>query len=76
MTKCLICKTGDVEPGTTTFTAERGGRAFVFRNVPARVCRQCGEPYFDAEVVRRVEQQIDQAWSSGAEVAMLSYQAA
>jgi YgiT-type zinc finger domain-containing protein len=76
MVKCLICKTGDIEPGTTTFTAEREGRAFVFRNVPARVCEQCGEPYFDAAVVRRLEQQIDQAMASGAEVAMLSYRAA
>lgn len=74
--KCVICKGGDVEPGSATFTVERDGRTYVLRAVPARVCQQCNEPYFDAEVTRQILEQVEQASRSGAEVAVLLYRAA
>jgi YgiT-type zinc finger domain-containing protein len=74
--KCVICKSGDVHPGVTTFTVEREGRTYVLRNVPGRLCNQCGEAYFDADVTRQILEQVDLASRSGAEVAVLHYQAA
>ncbi|WP_437656085.1 type II toxin-antitoxin system MqsA family antitoxin [Sorangium sp. So ce1182] len=74
--KCVICKSGDVQAGTTTFTVERDGRTYVLRQVPARVCTQCGEAYFEAEVTKQILDQVEQASRSGAEVAVLHYKAA
>lgn len=74
--KCVICKSGEVEPGTTTFTVDRDGHTYVLREVPARVCEQCGEPYFEAEVTRQILEQVEQAARSGVEVAVLQYKAA
>jgi YgiT-type zinc finger domain-containing protein len=34
------------------------GKLFVFEDVPARVCRQCGEKYFDAKVVKAMEKAV------------------
>jgi YgiT-type zinc finger domain-containing protein len=34
------------------------GKLFVFEDVPARVCRQCGEKYFDARVVKAMEKAV------------------
>ena len=34
------------------------GKLFVFEDVPARVCRQCGEKYFDASVVKAMERAV------------------
>jgi len=34
------------------------GKLFVFEDVPARVCRQCGEKYFDAQVVKAMERAV------------------
>jgi len=34
------------------------GELFVFEDVPARVCRQCGERYFDAKVVKAMERAV------------------
>jgi len=34
------------------------GDLFVFEEVPARVCRQCGETYFDAKVVKAMERAV------------------
>jgi YgiT-type zinc finger domain-containing protein len=46
--KCLICKIGETKADLATMTMERGETVLVIREVPARVCDNCGEPYFDA----------------------------
>ncbi|MBI2570528.1 MAG: type II toxin-antitoxin system MqsA family antitoxin [Candidatus Schekmanbacteria bacterium] len=74
--KCVICRTGEIAAGEATFVAEREGHTFVLRHVPARACGQCGEPYFGEAETARVLQQIEQAARSGADVAVLEYQAA
>lgn len=35
-----------------------GGSHFIFEQVPARVCSTCGERYFSASVVRRMDRQM------------------
>ena len=46
------------------------------RAVPALVCQQCNEPYFDAEVTKQVIAQVDQASRSGVDVVVLQFKAA
>jgi YgiT-type zinc finger domain-containing protein len=48
--ECLYCK-GMLERGTAPFTLERNGYHVSWDAVPAWVCRQCGEPLFEADVV-------------------------
>ena len=38
-----------------TVYRHRLGRHFIFERVPARVCARCGERYFPAGVVRRMD---------------------
>ena len=47
---CLICKTGETNPGTTTVTLERDNTVVVIKDVPAQVCDNCGEYYLSEEV--------------------------
>ena len=47
--RCVVCKHGQTEPGTTTITLDRGGLILVMRDVPAQVCPDCGEAYVDEE---------------------------
>lgn len=47
---CVICKQGQAKPGKTTVTLERNGMTLVFKDVPARVCDNCGEAYVDDHV--------------------------
>lgn len=37
--KCLICKHGETQVGTTTITLERANVTVVFKHVPAELCR-------------------------------------
>jgi YgiT-type zinc finger domain-containing protein len=53
--RCLQCK-GDLERGTTTYTDTRNGYVIVLNEVPAWVCRQCGEALLDADAVRGIQQ--------------------
>ncbi len=51
--QCVICKHGELDAGTTTVTLERDDVTLVFKDVPARVCENCGESYVDEAVTRQ-----------------------
>jgi len=52
--KCIICKHGETQPGTTTVTLERDNLTLVAKGVPAEVCSNCGEEYADEEITSRL----------------------
>ena len=54
LSECADCG-GLTEPTHTTVDERWGDELFVFEDVPARVCRACGEVYLSAEVTRRLE---------------------
>lgn len=52
---CYFCK-GELRPANVTVDFRwGGGDLVVIEDVPAYVCSQCGERYFDAEVSEKVE---------------------
>lgn len=58
---CIYCK-GKMEKGTTSYVVNRKGYHLVLDDVPAHICTQCGEPYFEpkgVEVVQAMIQEID-----------------
>ncbi len=63
--KCMYCQ-GKMERGVAPFHIDRKGYHLVLDEVPAYVCRQCGEVYFaDKEVdsiqaaIRAVDSQVE-----------------
>jgi YgiT-type zinc finger domain-containing protein len=71
--KCVICKQGETQPGTTTITLERNTTAVVFKNVPVEVCENCGEAYLDAETTRHLLHIVEEAAQVGVQVDDRSY---
>ena len=68
-----MCK-GNVKDGYSTFTADMGDCIVVIKNVPSRVCGQCGEASYSDEVARRLEQIVHNLMdSAAAEIAVVSY---
>ncbi len=47
--ECTICKNGNTKDGLVTFTLERSGVIVVFKNVPALICKNCGDFYLTTE---------------------------
>jgi YgiT-type zinc finger domain-containing protein len=54
MTECYFCK-GRVEPQKVDVDFRWGHKLKVIEQVPAGVCQQCGEKYFEAAVYKAME---------------------
>ena len=52
--KCIHCQ-GQMKRGTTPFHIYRKGCHLVLDNVPAWVCQQCGETYFEEKEVDAIQ---------------------
>ena len=59
--KCIICKLGETQLGTTTVTLKRDNVTLVVKNVLAEVCEDCGEYYLSDEVSKKVMTMAEQA---------------
>jgi YgiT-type zinc finger domain-containing protein len=60
--KCLYCQ-GTMARGTAPFHIDRKGYHLILDTIPAWVCTQCGEVYFEeaaVEALQRVIRAIDQ----------------
>ena len=70
----IVCKQGEMEPGTTTMTLERDNTIVVFKHAPAEVCDTCGEAYIDT-TTKRLLDIVEEAAKSGVQVDVRSYAA-
>ncbi|MEW6675502.1 MAG: type II toxin-antitoxin system MqsA family antitoxin [Nitrospirota bacterium] len=52
--KCLFCN-GKMEKATVAYTVDRKGYHLFIEKVPAYVCSQCGEKYFDEKEVDAIQ---------------------
>ncbi|MFN7118872.1 MAG: type II toxin-antitoxin system MqsA family antitoxin [Saprospiraceae bacterium] len=68
---CVVCKIGETHPGETTLLLERGESIIIIKDVPAHICENCGEKYFDAHITREVLQKAEEAAQKGAELEVL-----
>ncbi len=73
--KCVICKTGETQPGTVTVTLLRGDTTVLIKGTPAEVCQNCGEYYLDEVVAPKVYILAEGAVQRQAEVGILRYAA-
>ena len=72
--RCPICRSGETKPGTAAFQHTHGQQLVVIRNVPAEICSQCGEVYYDEELLDELMQLVQRALSAGLEVAISDFQ--
>jgi YgiT-type zinc finger domain-containing protein len=57
MASCSYCE-GELEERLVQHEYRWEGKLFVFEDVPARVCRQCGEKYFESKVAKAMEKAV------------------
>lgn len=51
---CMHCQ-GEMKRGTAPFHIDRRGIHLGLDNVPAWICTQCGEPYFEEAEVESIQ---------------------
>ena len=55
MKKCFVCKHNGIKPGTTNKMFEKEGRFVIIKDIPALICENCGEIYFETAVMKKLE---------------------
>lgn len=74
--KCVICRKGETQEGRTVAALSRGSATVVFRDVPAQVCRNCGEAYFPEAITSQLLKLAESAAHAGVQVEVREYLAA
>jgi YgiT-type zinc finger domain-containing protein len=69
---CFFCK-GDTENKVKTHAVTLDQCVIIIKNVPAIVCKQCGEVYFTDDVMQKLETIIDRLENIIKEVAIVDY---
>jgi YgiT-type zinc finger domain-containing protein len=54
MKQCYFCK-GKIEKRMIRHVHQWGEQIFIFKNVPAEVCPQCGETYFGPKALEKMD---------------------
>ncbi len=73
---CVICKTGTTHTGKTNTLFEREGSFVIVKDIPALVCSQCGEAYFDEKTTRELYAKVNEILNNGAELEIIRLKAA
>jgi len=74
--KCAICRNGETTPGFADKAFSYDGMTLVVKDVPAEICENCGERYFDADVTRELLKLARSAAAEGVVVDVRRYVAA
>jgi YgiT-type zinc finger domain-containing protein len=55
--KCFFCK-GEMEKANVSYTVDRKGYHLFIKEIPAYVCSQCGEKYYEEKETRALQNMI------------------
>ncbi|RQD78506.1 type II toxin-antitoxin system MqsA family antitoxin [Desulfonatronospira sp. MSAO_Bac3] len=55
MEHCYFCKTGVLEDKYVTVDFRWGDQLIIIEKVPAKICNECGERYYSANISRKME---------------------
>ena len=73
--KCAICRNGSAIDGFVTVVLERDQTTLVFKNVPARICENCGEEYISEETNQVLLTRAREAVDRGVDLELLRFAA-
>ena len=69
---CFFCK-GDLKQSNTIYTVSINDCIIIIKNVPCMECQQCGEKYFDDDVMIKLENIIERVKNVVSEVTVVDY---
>jgi YgiT-type zinc finger domain-containing protein len=69
---CIVCK-GELTKKDINHIADIDGHIIIIKNVPAEVCEQCGESFFENQVALTLEKIVDEIISNKAEITIVDY---
>lgn len=74
--KCLSCKTEGMIESTTTYFAQLNNCYVIIEHVPCKKCEQCGEDFFTATVMEKIDDILDRVAKIASKICIMDYQTA
>lgn len=74
--KCVNCKHGDMEQGTTAYFAQLETCYVIIENVPCLKCKQCGEVFYPASVAEKINEIIENVEKISSKIFIMDYSTA
>ena len=69
---CFTCK-GILQEKKVNYVVDLENTIIIIKDVPAKVCTQCGEQYFDDETAQNIEKIVNQLKQLSVEVTIVKY---
>lgn len=69
---CFMCK-GNLIKKEVNYVVDLEETIIIIKKVPANVCTQCGEQYFDDEIAENIEKIVNQLKKLATEVTIVNY---
>ena len=69
---CFMCK-GNMEEKEVNYVVNLEKTIIIIKGVPAKVCTQCGEQYFEDEIAQNIEKIVNRLKELAVEVTIINY---
>lgn len=70
--KCFMCN-GELEEQKVNYVVDLKDAIIIIKGVPAKVCLQCGEQYFEDKTSENIERIVNQLKQLATEVTIVNY---
>ena len=70
--ECFICK-GELEEKRVNYVVDLENTIIIIKGVPARVCKQCGEQFYDDETAKNIDTIVNKLKDLSVEVTIVNY---
>lgn len=73
---CMSCKTDGMVDATATYFAQINNCYVIIEHVPCKKCEQCGEEFFTALVMEKIDDILDKVEKIASKIFIMDYQTA
>jgi YgiT-type zinc finger domain-containing protein len=74
MERCPLCG-GEKKSGFSTYSVDLGFGVVVVREVPSKVCNQCGEEWIESDVAKELERIVNNARANRLQIEVIAFEA-
>lgn len=70
---CLVCKSGMMIDAKEAYFAHINGCYIIIENVPCKKCDQCGEVFYSASVLERIDDILESVNEVASKIFIMDY---
>ena len=71
--ECFMCK-GDLEEKKVNYVVDLENTIIIIKDVPAKVCKKCGEKFYDDSTAKNIEKIVNKLKELTIEVTIVKYE--